>query len=203
MMKPTQTPPLTTRHGIGYDGALSHAQSCRPHKTRGFSLIELLVVIGILALLIAIALPTISRVRQAAQSTVCLSNLRQMGIYVNAYLVDNDGTMPTLYNRENWADPRPAIDTVLVQSGEATDVFRCPADAEDLYTRTGTSYFWNFTINGQRIERLFSIIGGDRPERIPIISDKEGFHPNLRDRINILYADGHATNELEFITSLP
>ena len=35
---------------------------------------------------------------------------------------------------------------------------------------------------------------------IPVISDKEGFHPYLKDKVNILYADGHATKDVKFFT---
>jgi prepilin-type processing-associated H-X9-DG protein len=36
--------------------------------------------------------------------------------------------------------------------------------------------------------------------RIPILGDKEGFHPYLEDKINLLYADGHVTKEVRFFT---
>lgn len=170
--------------------------------TRAFTLIELLVVIGVIALIIGITIPALSKAREVSRSTGCLSNLRQIGVLTNAYLVDHDGILPTLANRETTADPRPAMDTVFVRPGEATAVFDCPADEQDLFEASGASYFWNFTVNGQRVERIFSIIGGSDSSRVPLASDKAGFHPETKDKVNILYADGHASKELAFSTGL-
>ena len=110
--------------------------------------------------------------------------------------------MPAWQNRAARADPGPAMDTELFHDQPGTRVFRCPADRGRLFETTGTSYFWNFTVNGQPLETLFSIIGGDNPLRIPLVSDKEGFHAELPDKVNILYADGHVAKELQFSTSL-
>lgn len=168
-----------------------------------FTLIELLVAIGIIALLVAILVPTLRMARESARSTACLSNVRQIGVLLNAYLVTSDGYLPNLTNREFVTDPLPVMDNVLVSRNDSTEVFDCPADTGDVYETSGTSYFWNFTVSGQRIEQLDSLVGGSQAELVPLASDKEGWHPNLRDRVNVLYADGHAENQLEFATSLP
>jgi prepilin-type N-terminal cleavage/methylation domain-containing protein/prepilin-type processing-associated H-X9-DG protein len=62
--------------------------------SRGFTLIELLVVISIIALLIAILLPALQSARDTARSSVCLSNMRQLGIMTHTYVADSKGTMP-------------------------------------------------------------------------------------------------------------
>jgi prepilin-type N-terminal cleavage/methylation domain-containing protein/prepilin-type processing-associated H-X9-DG protein len=64
---------------------------------RGFSLVELLVVIGIIALLIAILLPAMSHAREQSKQLVCLSNLRQMVIAANAYASTYGGYYPIAY----------------------------------------------------------------------------------------------------------
>ena len=68
--------------------------SPRPLRRFGFTLVELLVVIGIIAVLISILLPTMNRAREAARRTACLSNLRSIH---QAYLI---------YGR-NWKDAAP------------------------------------------------------------------------------------------------
>src|SRR5688500_2489858 len=60
----------------------------------GFTLVELLVVIGIIAVLISILLPALSRAREAAYTTQCLSNLRQAGLYFNMYANEQKGFLP-------------------------------------------------------------------------------------------------------------
>ena len=63
-------------------------------QKNAFTLIELLVVVAIISLLISILLPAISKAKKIAESSVCLSNLRQIGFAANYYVSDNDDYIP-------------------------------------------------------------------------------------------------------------
>lgn len=173
-------------------------------RYRGFTVLELLVAVAIIGLVAGLVFPALNRARAAAKTTGCLGNLRQMALAVQMYVNDSGGRLPVLQNRASVTNEAPALDTALLgYVAGKREVFRCPADAKNLFVATGTSYFWNFTVNGQDIGNLFSIVGGAEPTRVPLVSDKEGFHAEIPDRVVILYADGHVSKELKFSTSLP
>jgi prepilin-type N-terminal cleavage/methylation domain-containing protein/prepilin-type processing-associated H-X9-DG protein len=69
----------------------------RNRTGRAFTLVELLVVIGIIAVLIAILLPALNRARIAANTVKCASNLHQVGIGLAAYVSTNKGVLPASY----------------------------------------------------------------------------------------------------------
>ena len=67
----------------------SHLVPARPAPAAGFTLVELLVVIGIIGLLISILLPSLAKARETATNVACLSNLRQVGLAATMYQSEN------------------------------------------------------------------------------------------------------------------
>ena len=63
-------------------------------RIRGFTLMELLVVISIIALLMAILMPALMRVRESAMNVKCLANMRNIAIALATYAADNNGRLP-------------------------------------------------------------------------------------------------------------
>ena len=99
---------------VGWTNALKqqdgevHGQAARSEPSRqmtnkgGFTLIELLVVVAIIALLMAILLPTLQRARKRAKATVCLSHLKEWGTTFALYVQDNEGRLPGDQGKEVW-----------------------------------------------------------------------------------------------------
>jgi prepilin-type N-terminal cleavage/methylation domain-containing protein/prepilin-type processing-associated H-X9-DG protein len=125
----------------------------------GFTLVELLVVIGIIAVLIALLLPALGRAREHAQSVSCMSNLRQINLALLQYANDNKLTLPPYGNIANYADDRWWYSLIRRYIGlpkdspkiVTKDLLRCPSEPNSVFTY-GVNYgkdHWNiFTYEG-------------------------------------------------------
>ncbi len=165
----------------------------------GFTLLELLTTIAIIAVLATLCTVAFTRATETAKATACSSNLRQLGVALNLYLADHDMIMPELRGmRSKASDDAPVIDNTLDKYLKDKRAFACPGDNLGLAAASGTSYYWNTALNHQPLGSLKFLNLTEDHSRIPILADKQGFHPYLEDKVNVLYADGHATKDLKF-----
>jgi prepilin-type N-terminal cleavage/methylation domain-containing protein/prepilin-type processing-associated H-X9-DG protein len=175
-----------------------------------FSLVELLVVIAIIAILAALVLPVLSRSKESARSTACVSNLHQIGLALQMYVDANNNTLPVMRDAsmDTNAAPTnnvPSVDIVLKNELGNTNVLRCPSDFAGIFQLTGSSYGWNSLLNGQNANRLVVMGMNFNPHAIPVFFDKENFHAlrGANKAVNYLYADGHIKDLLTIEGSLP
>ncbi len=120
----------------------------------GFTLIELLTVIAIIGILASILIPTVNKVREAAKTATCASNLRQLALGVNLYAQDHDERTPINFDPDDPQTPSPESGT-YVEDGrvlgqliperlggppnvtndyvDAIEVFYCPSLNDKVY----------------------------------------------------------------------
>jgi prepilin-type N-terminal cleavage/methylation domain-containing protein len=160
------------------------------HRLAGFTLVELLVVISIIALLIAILLPTLRKAKESANSVVCQSNLKQLGFGFLLFAQDHQNSLPGgKFDRGNpvewkrdWlyngggSSSAPTTGTVFRYVRNAK-LYRCPTLLETYYGRgAGSNGFFDYAVfnslPGAKIQNIrrhrFVYPTGGKIEFIPV-----------------------------------
>ena len=174
----------------------------------GFTLIELLCVMAIIGILVALSMPAFSNMRDKNDGLKCSSNLRQIGVSLQAYVGQNDGMFPEIetdpgnpvYPPESQAK---GLLPTLASYGVNEEIVKCPADLRSFnyFAKRGTSYEWAPYVDDE-LETAPQIFGRRGQLTVPaskivVCSDTERVHGikgEFKSKKNYLYADGHIRN---------
>lgn len=119
--------------------------SGRDGHARGFTIVEVLVVIGVIGVLMGLIVPALGAVRRSGQNTQCLSNLRQLWVSVDAYQTVSDRLLPNcnFLPAASSEGPVGGLPTLLERYIDPkSESWFCPADVDEESIATGTSYFY-------------------------------------------------------------
>ncbi len=176
-----------------------------PKFSKGFTLIELLVVIAIIGILAGILLPVLSRARESARKTQCMSNVKQIGMGFIMYANENSEIFPS----STATNPAMASLNLLYDTYISDNkVFNCPSDTTvtaatnaGMSVSTGSESFdsdessYGYDRSHSQADDADVALLADRPPSSPDSTTSSANH-NGRGQ-NVVYVDRH----VEFVTS--
>jgi len=122
-----------------------------PSHSDGFTLIELLVVIAIISVLAAALMPALVQAREKARQALCQSNLQEIGLAVQMYMLENEGHVPPLlsyYDSGEASATRTTAFQTLLPYFQRVDVAQCRSAFVHGYIYPGGRYVpWDYTFN--------------------------------------------------------
>jgi len=161
----------------------------RSRPAKGFTLVELLVVIGIIAVLIAMLLPALARARQQAQMVECRSNMRQVGMYLVNYSSQWKGWMfpPSLGDAQPTTNRWPVY--VFDPPVYNPPILLCPSDDNPVFEH---SYILNAHIPERQVTYTNTQLPDLTPSDVIVMGEKVTSVPDY-------YMDpGDYTGKVEF-----
>lgn len=175
------------------------------HKSRAFTLIELLIVIAIIIVLTGLLIPAVARARAGAAHARCAAQLHDIGQMLQMYFGENRNTLPKVNMMPSLQPPLnsyPSLVRLLAPYDRGgTRVFNCPADQitqpapnappgfQTYFAREQSSYYWNEDVS-IRASRITDLKNSDG---VVLVQEYEAFHgrAGLSGSMNRLYADLH------------
>jgi prepilin-type processing-associated H-X9-DG protein len=166
-----------------------------------FTLVEMLVVIGIIAIMGSFLFPAVSSMIRRAQSAKCAANLQSIGIAVMHAASDNNNTYPEIDQAALPIYPPNSGATNLVGAlapyGIVTNTVQCPTDLQQnpsSFTQYGSSYEWSPIYDDSVTTSALVTINGiiSIPLNSPKVRLCTDFLPiHGHNKVNALYGDGH------------
>lgn len=196
----------------------------RQRQPEGFTLVELLVVMAIVAMLAAVLLPVLAKARESARITRCSANLQQIGHAVSLYQQDYDDLFPYGLDPGDRADPDQwqgrtnpvtgesyydqvqrlvAADPVVTNvdyvlrryCGSARELWRCPSDyGWPSITSAYEAFGSSYVYRTELALSHLPLPSLARPSETNVFVDASAWHRRGPPTANVLYADGHVKN---------